>query len=857
MTAVPLVRTVRATAWYAPPATVVLMALALGWSAGGCAAGEAQAKQPGPPDSYWWHRYPTFGTLSDPKAIRSAGVRLVLATVSADPAWGPYGQFLFSLPTAAPSLQQNFRDAKRDGVRWITWVEAFGDCVMYAGALERGSDGSFVTRRDPPGGALLRRNAWNWESQDPAAGETYRWVGIHNTAVDEDFVQPLFSRESTAFPTPQYPDGRAALGWIPDREYPVSAQIYDACCAKDINGNVDLSGEGYMSPKNANTIDPATGARMAPTTGLYPLVIGPNELGAFPGRKLGDIVYVSHMAASKDPACPFWPEYARVSVRRILADGLDGLWCDNFACYNNFGMPPIRNAFGDWSEHRFRAFLDSELSAADRDRMGVTCAAEFEVRDYLRRKAIEFGAQDPSAYADPAWCDPRWLDDPIWNAYKVFKQRVGQEALRNFYHAIKDEAARAGRPDFCVAGNDMPVYALGWARDDWLDVVSSEQTPAWWVTTGSRGIMPPPLGKYAVIYRAALEHQKGPYATVWYNLSGPHERLGESTELGKVLAAEAFANSTFLKYVPQTPYAGTQESHAWWNKFVLKHEHDFGRRYAVADVGILYSPDNQLAVVVPGRHTLDHDRQCHSFGHWGFATAMLDAHRPYRVVTDWKLSRDSLCRLQTFVIPFAECLDAATLPVLTQWVRAGGRLVITGPSGAREGTQGMFRRRAESLLEPLVGQDMSQGGDRVWHRELDQGTVVWTAAPVDIEYYLREGERPARLGQLAEMVGPSRLLEAPELPATVGVFLWQAHEGQTLFVDLVNYDFDPAADRVQVAQDLRLRVRLPRGTTDIALATLSPDEQATATAEMEDGWATLNLPRLAHYASVKLVLKQE
>jgi hypothetical protein len=101
------------------------------------------------------------------------------------------------------------------------------------------------------------------------------------------------------------------------------------------------------------------------------------------------------------------------------------------------------------------------------------------------------------------------------------------------------------------------------------------------------------------------------------------------------------------------------------------------------------------------------------------------------------------------------------------------------------------------------------------------------------------------------MVGPSDLLDAAELPATVGVFLWQANEGQTLFVDLVNYDFDSDADQVQVAQDLRLRVRLPHGTTNFELTTLSPDEQATATAQQDSGWATLQLPRLAHYASVR------
>ena len=66
----------------------------------------------------------------------------------------------------------------------------------------------------------------------------------------------------------------------------------------------------------------------------------------------------------------------------------------------------------------------------------------------------------------------------------------------------------------------------------------------------------------------ALEHQKGPYATVWFALGKPYEKYSDNSDPGKVMSAEAFASSTFLKYA-DGHYAGNSESHAWWNAFVL------------------------------------------------------------------------------------------------------------------------------------------------------------------------------------------------------------------------------------------------------------------------------------------------
>lgn len=173
--------------------------------------------------------------------------------------------------------------------------------------------------------------------------------------------------------------------------------------------------------------------------------------------------------------------------------------------------------------------------------------------------------------------------------------------------------------------------------------------------------MLPPFGRMAAVYRAALEHQKGPYAVFWYYIT--QEEHQKKPELAKVLMAEAFATSTFIKYSDKRQLPGSDESVAWWNSFLVRNEQEFGRRYAIADTGILFSPDNQLLMVPPGHFTLNQDDQPHMFEHWGFAYALIDAHIPYRVITDWKLSKESLMGLKTFIIPNAESIDAMVISI--------------------------------------------------------------------------------------------------------------------------------------------------------------------------------------------------
>jgi hypothetical protein len=333
----------------------------------------------------------------------------------------------------------------------------------------------------------------------------------------------------------------------------------------------------------------------------------------------------------------------------------------------------------------------------------------------------------------------------------------------------------------------------------------------------------------AIIYRLALEHQKAPLCAAWYYVDEPQQK---KPELGKLLDTEAFANGAFLECDPGNPkVSGTIESHAWWNRFVREHEADFGTREPEGDVGLVYSPDSQLAFLAPGGFA-DMDRQPHVFEYYGWATALTDEHVPYRVVTDWKIDAAHLQGLRTLVLPDVEAMDASMVPVIDKWVRAGGRLVVCGASGSREAQRGYFQRRATPLF--TAGKNV---------------TVV--KEPVGLDYYLATDRRASDAAEMATIVGASGMARGSWLPATVGLTVWKA-EGGAVFADLVNYDIDLAKDAMRPAEGLEVRVRVPEEWKTVAAMTMSPDGTEAAKVGVKDSWATIHLARLVHYASVKL-----
>lgn len=742
----------------------------------------------------WWEKAPLIIATNDSQKAQSLNARGVLCGIADDPCWGIYAQRL-----RIADFGNKAREFRNVGVRTLIWIEGFGTAESYIAQLKKDERGEWIKHHRDPTLTKVFLNHWGWQLYD-GTGEI-RWVGIQDYYNDEDHARPYtLSHPIYHSPIAWYPDGTPAIGYVGSSDDPRNARVYDAGCAKDILGRVSFE---YEYNPIVNKILTDEGRPKCPLTGLIKTERG----------------YAGVITAGKDSACPFWIDYARASIRQALDAGVDGVWVDNFSPWDSFGDCPVRKAFGEWSIAGFRGFLKKKFKKEKLLELGIRDVDFFDVREYLKNKCREWGG-NPEVLDDPSWRDPRWKDDPIWRAYLIYKRQQGTEALSNIYKEIKGEAKRKGKSDFLVMGNDIPFFSLGWVRGD-LDMVSSELTWGWHITTGPRGIMPPPLGSFVPVYKLAREHARSRWVNVWMYVP-PHEK--GKPNIARVLYYQGLANHTLpmLHYEGDFPTAGNPEVDEEFFSFVNNILPKIERREPIEEVGLYYSSSSQLIEMLPGG-LRDHSHQPHSFSFWGWGTALTFLHIPWRALPEWKLNIKELSKLKVLIIPSAEVFPSEDVPLLEKWVKGGGYLIVAGDSGRRSGEKGFFEVCSPSTLSSLFG------GVEGNPRNLGRGKVLYLSDDPGIPFYKEDKLRVEMLEIFKNVLNslwgehiPFSLV-AKDVPWYVGMTLYHCED--KLYVDINNTNIELEKDEIIPASNLIFRLRLPKYMQGkkLSLRTFSPN----------------------------------
>lgn len=764
----------------------------------------------------WWDRFPGLIQTGDVTLARQSHASAALCGAADDPTWGLFGQ----RQRLVGGGQKTIRDLHASGIKALTWFEGFGSAgSTYIVQVRRRPDGTWEKTAEDPTLTRLFYNHWSWQNLE-GVGEV-RWVGAPSYFDDADFARP-WTRLHPRYGSPPmtYPDGSMATGYNGPADDPRNSRVFDAGCSKDLLGHVTFD---YEDNSAVNRIDPATGKPHGPLTGL--IATGDAPPGApDPGftpeewAKLKRQGYSGSFGPGKDSACPVWADYARASVRQALDAGIDGLWVDNFSPWDSFSATPLQKAFGDWSVAGFRGYLAGQFPKTTLRAMGVGDPAAFDVRQYLQVQCRRWGG-NPADLTDARWHDPRWQDDPIWRAYLIYKRRTGTAALSRFYHVIKTEAAQAGKPDFLVSGNDIPLFSLGWPRGD-LDMVSTELSWGWGLTSGPRGLMPPPFGSYAPVYKLAREHARSRFVNAW--LYVPDAQKGKPN-IARVLYYQALANHAGPMPLDGGATAGNPATDAAFFAFLRAASPVFGTRIPVEEIGLYHSSSSQLMEMLPGGFR-DHAHQPHSFSFWGWGTALTDLHLPWRAIPEWKLTPATLHGLKLLILPSADVFPAEDTALLERWVRGGGSLVIAGDCGRRLGEAGNFARCPGGTTLAKLEQGTPDSAQTV-----GRGKVLTLPDDPGLTFYQTDRNRPMLLPEFARAlaaVQPGRAawsLHADAVPWTVGLTLYRS-PGR-LFVDVNNTNIDLDRDTIKPSPSLQFTVTLPpalRGKR-LRVRVLSPD----------------------------------
>ena len=774
----------------------------------------------------WWDVYPRIIETPRLEEALKYHASVGLCADHTDPSWGLFCQKSMEVP----SRTNAFHEA---GLKTMSYFETFGTTTALIAELGK-REGDKLTP--------FTTSFWSWQQYQ---GGAIQWVGMMDYWEDTDFARP-FTRKHPRYGSPAltYPDGTIAAGYKGPATDPRNSRVLDASCAKDLFGKLAVE---YSYNEHVNKKADTSGKPVGPLNGLLETPAG----------------YSGHLSMGKDTACPFWIDYAYASTLMAADGGLNGMWTDNFSPWDSFGLAPVKNAFGEWSVAGFRGYLKAHFTPSTLTAMGIADTATFDVRNALRAQAKTWTGIDITDPDHAIWRDPRWRDHPVWKAYMIYKRQTGTKALSAYYRAVKKAAVKAGHPDFFVAGNDIPVFSLGWPRGD-LDAVSMELTPGWHIESGSRGIMLPPAGRFAPIYKLAREHAKSRLVNVWMYLDPP--------EIGKpgiadTLHYEMLANHALPMFHPDIPkVAGTPESNAAFFQFVAEAQKTFAARIPVEPIGVYYSSSSLLAFMTPGGFQ-DHNAQPHQFGYLGWATALGELHYAYRALPEWKLTPKTLATLRVLIIPNAEVFDSKEVEkVLVPWVKAGGRLVVTGDSGSRLGeAQNVDPNPDGYSLASLTGVAQITNETKEALRTVGRGKVLFLPDNIGMDYYLKENERKTRLKTLEaalQQVFPEQdypfAFQTASVPSTIGLTPYQDAANGRFFVDVNNTRYDHATDALLPLEMISFEIVLPKQLQEGALSArvLSPDQACTVTAvRTEKGKARITLNRLSRYASIVLEQK--
>ena len=555
--------------------------------------------------------------------------------------------------------------------------------------------------------------------------------------------------------------------------------------------------------------------------------------------------------------------YQAAKARRVLETlAPDMIHYDDW----DLRSPTLLSAKADIHVAAFRRYVAKRFSGERcREVFGVEKAriADFDVLHYLLNPPWRGEYDGRGSTADgPAWLaatDKRWLGDRVWRVFQIACIEDRLASMKEIYrlnHAI----ARKMDRDAPMVANIIPTLSAVFLQRDCVDMANFE-----WPNFKTFGAFPNPLGDYPQARLGIGPRMASKIGVTGHAMVDPYVQAKYSgwdgkgftkrqyETLHKVIYFDLLANRGIPAfaltwdggYSPGSVYSAGQ-LHAFLNEVAPV----VSNREYLADIGLAASSWSTIAAQTPFGGWNDEVSKRHLAEFIGWAQHLMTANDfpQWDVLPFDDVRAAELNRFKLVILPSVLVVTADQLAAMNDYLRQGGRLLVTGETGAFTGPEALLMPRDRDLIAALA------------QRFPDQ--VLITKGKPGLDHHFDPANHDSLQALLATASAHAPVIATKNAPAHLGIY---ASDSRTspgeLTVDFVNYHHNLATDQIipVTAADFTITLRLPptyRGDR-FDVESIRYDETAPHNTRREplapdfhtsdNGLLTVRVPRFTYY----------
>lgn len=669
------------------------------------------------------------------------------------------------------------------------------------------------------------------------------------------------------------PGGRTV--WISDWQFLQSPELKTSL-GKALPTAKDLGLPAFTHPLDGSVItNEADFWRTRSASALIGTDRGPTEVHAALPGDLAEALDLKSITTQRDDGqwlvrsevdmlydAPF-ARYQAAKGRRameVLAPGM--IHYDDW----DLRSPTAMNLKADIHVAAFREFVNRRFSDEDCRAFGFEKpdVAAFDVLDYLLNPP--WRSEYKGKGDQPLWrsaADTRWLSNKVWRGFQIACIEERLASMKEVYRLNKQAARELGR-DVPMVANVIPMLSALFLQRDCVDMANFEWPvfktftafvkPLGYYPQARLGIGPRMAAKIGVTGHAIVDPYVEPQYSGWDG-AGFTRRHYET--LHKVIYFDLIANRgipafslTFDGGFSPGSIHSAGNLHAFLNEIAPV----ISQREYLADIGLASSSWSQIAAQPPWAwNQAVTKRHASEFLGWAQYLSSARDFPQWDVVPFDDVALEDLVRFKLVILPSVLVITADHLAVLEGYLKQGGKLLVTGETGAFSGPEALLMPRTGDIITPLA------------KRFPGQLTIVQTKPGLDYH------EDPAKTAQPRDLLRKVSdylpVLTAGNAPEHVGIYAsTRTADPSDLTLDLVNYHYDLATDRITpvTSSGFTVTLRVPglKDTDELSVESIRYEETAGSNVQRRfletghvlasKGSVTLRIPPFTHYQVLRI-----